>query len=529
MAAPGGDAPTAGRLGGEQFGLLPLGLGHRTNHRFNFLELLLTLFEHAVVNLVHAGDQLHQTTQGTHALDQAHLLQEVGKIKGSLLQFLLHAGHVGQLHLLLGFLNQGQHIAHAQDAARHPFRVEGLQGFHLFAGTNEFDWGPAHLADRESGPAPGVAIQFGEDSSCDAHLLVESSGQLGGLLADHRIHDQQDFIRLHRFADTNHLFHHRLIDLEASGRVDQHRVEAPIPPLLDPSGGDLLRAGTVAQTEDLHADLAAQGLQLVDGRWPIDIGRHHQGTTAFFLEMETQFGGSGGFTGPLQSRHQHHGRLARLPGRGEGRIFAAHGLHQLLMYDLDELLVGTDAPHNFGADGFAAHVVDKILDHRQAHIRLQEGSSHLFQGAVHIGFGDAGLALEVPDRGFETLGKFVEHRGLGSGGRLGGDKPPCLAIAAKHIDVAQGGGRGAFYHLVVSAKATIAVVHFRQQGDAARRLTLDAYAFHFDINLLALAPCGIAFLFGGEACDCIGPGKALQVRWHGFAAQNRAFRGQPLV
>jgi len=80
---------------------------------------------------------------------------------------------------------------------------------------------------------------------------------------------------------------------------------------------------------------------------------------------------------------------------------------------------------------------------------------------------------------------------------LGGDEPPCLAIAAKHIDIAQGGGRGAFYHLVVSAEATIAVVHFRQQGDAARRLILDSYAFYFDINLLALALFGIAFLFGG--------------------------------
>ena len=77
MTAAGGDPAAAAGLGRQQFGLAPFDFGHRTDHRFNLLELLLALLEHAVIDLVHARDHLHQTAQGAHALDQAHLLDEV--------------------------------------------------------------------------------------------------------------------------------------------------------------------------------------------------------------------------------------------------------------------------------------------------------------------------------------------------------------------------------------------------------------------------------------------------------------------
>ena len=259
MAAAAGDAAAAAGLGGQQFRLLALGHGHRADHGFDLFELLLALLEHAVINFVHARDHLHQAPEGAHALDQAHLLQKIGEVEGGLLQLLLHAGHIGQLHFLLGFLHQGEHIAHAEDAAGHPFRVEGLEGLHLFAGADEFDRRAAHLADREGGAAAAVAIELGEHGAGDADLLVEGPGEFGRLLADHRIHHQQHLVGGHGAADPHHLLHHREVDLQAAGRVDDHGVEAFFAALGHASGGDVLGLGLGAEAEHLHADLVAQG------------------------------------------------------------------------------------------------------------------------------------------------------------------------------------------------------------------------------------------------------------------------------
>ena len=62
VATACGDAAPARGLGGQQLWLLAFDLRHRADHRFDLLELLLPLLEHAVVNLVHAGDQLDQAS-----------------------------------------------------------------------------------------------------------------------------------------------------------------------------------------------------------------------------------------------------------------------------------------------------------------------------------------------------------------------------------------------------------------------------------------------------------------------------------
>ena len=306
VAAATGDAPAAAGLGGQQFRLLALGRGHRADHRFDLFELLLALLEHAVINLVHPRDHFHQAAEGAHALDQAHLLQKIGEVEGGLLQLLLHAGHIGQLHFLLGLLHQGEHIAHAEDAAGHALGVEGLQGLHLFAGADELDRGAAHLADREGGAAAAVAIELGQHGAGEADLVVEGAGEFGRLLADHRIHHQQHLVRGHGAADPHHLLHHREVDLEAASRVDNHGVEAFFAALGHAGGGNVLGFGLGAKAEHLHSDLVAQGAQLLDGGGPVDIGGHQQGAAPLLLEVQAQLGCGGGLAGALQAGHQNH-------------------------------------------------------------------------------------------------------------------------------------------------------------------------------------------------------------------------------
>ena len=67
------------------------------------------------------------------------------------------------------------------------------------------------------------------------------------------------------------------------------------------------------------------------------------------------------------------------------------------MHQFDELLVGAYPPHHLGAEGFAAHLRHKVLNHREAHIGLQQGPPHFLEGPIHIGFADGPLAPKATD------------------------------------------------------------------------------------------------------------------------------------
>ena len=185
MTAPRRDATPTGRMTRQQIGILPFLFRHRSDHCLNPLELLFSLLEHAVIKLVHARDHFHQSPKRSHPLDQTHLLDEIREIERRLLQLLLHLLDVGELHLLLGLLDQRQHIPHAEDAAGHPLRVKRLQRLNLLTGADELDRLTADLSDRQRCPAAGVPIELGEHRTGDTDLIMESAGEFRRLLTDH--------------------------------------------------------------------------------------------------------------------------------------------------------------------------------------------------------------------------------------------------------------------------------------------------------------------------------------------------------
>ena len=56
-------------------------------------------------------------------------------------------------------------VAHAQDPAGEPVRVEHLEGVGLLAGAQELDRDAGHGADRERRAAAGVAVDLGQDEA----------------------------------------------------------------------------------------------------------------------------------------------------------------------------------------------------------------------------------------------------------------------------------------------------------------------------------------------------------------------------
>ena len=116
--------------------------------------------------------------------------------------------------------------------------------------------------------------------------------------------------------------------------------------------------------------------------------------------MEPQLGRCRRFTCPLQTSHQHHrGRLIGLRERG---IAAAHHVDQLLMHNLNELLVGRYTTNNLCTDRFLTDFGDKILDHRQTHVRIEKRPPDLLERPLHIRFRDCVLASQPFDGIFKT-------------------------------------------------------------------------------------------------------------------------------
>ena len=316
------------------------------------------------------------------------------------MQLLLHLLDIGELHLFLGLLHKGEHIAHPEDAARHPLRVERLQGLHLLPCADELDRLTAHLADRQSGTTTGIAIKLGEHGSGDPHLVVKSPGEIGCFLTDHRIHHQQHLIRLHGGSDPNHLLHHVGVDLQTTGGVDQKRVETFFPGLGKTCRRNVFRFGVSTKTEHLDINLCTERLQLLNRGRSVHISTHHQRPSTLVLEVESELRCCRGLTSSLQTGHQHH-RWSLL-SLGKGGVVAAHHLHQLVVHHLNELLVWRDPAHHLGAHSLFPHLGDEIFNNRQTHIRLKQSAAHILERALHIGFADLILASQPFDGVFKA-------------------------------------------------------------------------------------------------------------------------------
>ena len=151
-----------------------------------------------------------------------------------------------------GLLDQGEHVAHAEDARGHPVGVEDVEVLELLAVGGEHDRLAGDLAHRQRGAAAGVAVELGEHDAGEADAVAERLGGVDGVLADHRVDDEQHFLRVDRRADVRGLLHHLGVDAEPAGGVDDDHV------VLGPAGELDRVAGDLHRVADAVARLAAR-------------------------------------------------------------------------------------------------------------------------------------------------------------------------------------------------------------------------------------------------------------------------------
>ena len=107
--------------------------------------------------------------------------------------------------------------------------------------------------------------------------------------------------------------HHRFIDVQTTGGIhQQHVVELQLR-FFQRGVNDIDRLLAHIGREEINVNLLSQRFQLFNRRRAINVRGDHQHFLLVLLTQEfTQLRDAGGFTRPLQTRHQHDGR--RLSG-----------------------------------------------------------------------------------------------------------------------------------------------------------------------------------------------------------------------
>ena len=116
------------------------------------------------------------------------------RVKASLPQLLFQGLDLVGVEGLLGLLDEGEDIAHAQDAGGQPVRMEDLQGVQLFPHPQELDGLAHHFPHGQRRAAPGVAFHLGEDHPGELQQVVETLAHLDRVLAGHGVGHQQNLL-----------------------------------------------------------------------------------------------------------------------------------------------------------------------------------------------------------------------------------------------------------------------------------------------------------------------------------------------
>src|SRR5262249_26271152 len=125
------------------------------------------------------------------------------------------------------------------------------------------------------------------------------------------------------------------------------------------------------------------------------------------LEVPSELPGRGCFPRPLEAAENDDG--GRHVGVLEFLSLSGQQLFQLLSHDADELLSWGEALQDLPPHGASPHSLEKITDHLDIDIRLQERQSHLPQPLLDHGLGEVALTPEPAEDPLEPIAELLEH------------------------------------------------------------------------------------------------------------------------
>ena len=320
----------------------------------------------------------------------------------------------------MGFLDQRKDVSHAQDSRSHALGMEDLEALDLLGDADELDRHAGHMPHRKRGAAARVAVELGDNDAGQRQGIPKCAGSVDGVLALHGIHHEQRLDRPYRGVQVADLAHHRLVDGETPGRIDDDHVMvmAPRPIECRRRDGDglLLRA----RREPVDLDLLGERAQLLDCRGTINVGAHDQNLFLAVPKETRKLCRGGRLAHALQSGEKNDRR--RLRGEIERDRRTAHHGRELAVHYADQRLSGGERADDFRAERLGPHGGNEILDHRQCDVGFQECEPDLPQRILNIGFGQPRFAAQLLDDPAKTLSQIIEHDGrrMECAGRAGG-------------------------------------------------------------------------------------------------------------
>ena len=132
------------------------------------------------------------------------------------------------------------------------------------------------------------------------------------------VQDEQDFLRLDQVAQPHQFLHQRLVNLQPPGGVEDECVAVVLAGEIQRLAGDLQNIRFPPKRENGQLDLPAQGLQLIHGGRPVNIGADQQGLARLLVQPAGQLGAGGGFAGAVQARQHEAAWIAAQGQAGMG-------------------------------------------------------------------------------------------------------------------------------------------------------------------------------------------------------------------
>ena len=250
-----------------------------------------------------------------------------------------------------GLLDEGEHVAHVEDARGHPVGVEQLELVELLAGRGEHDRPAGDADDGQRRATAGVAVELGQHDAGEADAVQEGLRGGDGVLADHRVERR----RGSRPGCTASRMSAACCIISAStpsrpavstmttsccfSRANRDAVARPPRPGRRGPAVGCRAAGDVpgVRGEDGDAGPLADDLELVDGVRALQVAGHEQRGVALLLAASGR-ACRPAWSCPAPCRPASMitvgGRLGELQPPG---LAAEHG-DQLVVDDLDDLL-----------------------------------------------------------------------------------------------------------------------------------------------------------------------------------------------
>ena len=205
--------------------------------------------------------------------------------------------------VLLGALDEGQDVAHAEDPAGQPVGVEDLERVGLLARAEELDRDAGDRRDRQRRAAAGVAVDLGQDQAGDRHGVDERLGDGDGLLAGHRVDDEQRLDRLDRRVDRG------ISAISASSTDSRPAVSRMTMSRtwrrggLDAAADDVDDGRARRRAVDRDVERLAERLELLGGRRPVRVGGDEQRPATGLTTWRASLARRGRLARALQADH----------------------------------------------------------------------------------------------------------------------------------------------------------------------------------------------------------------------------------